>query len=148
VLKMSDDSESRPTPILASDAERERTIALLRVAVGEGRLTLEEFSERVGPAYAASTDMELASLARDLPNGEAVHPSMYRQRCRINTSAIWTRKEATAGVATQDPASPRRSSAATLARGLSTGWSSPSSRARPRGGPPVSKHSDGSDRHP
>jgi Domain of unknown function (DUF1707) len=46
----------RPTPILASDAERERSIMLLRDAVGEGRLTLEEFSERVdgdgGPARA------------------------------------------------------------------------------------------------
>jgi hypothetical protein len=67
VLQMSDDSESRPMPILASDAERERSIELLRAAVGEGRLTLEEFSERVGLAHAARTDQELASLARDLP---------------------------------------------------------------------------------
>ncbi len=67
VLEMSDDNESRPTPILVSDAERERSIALLHVAVGEGRLTLEEFSERVGLAYAARTDQELASVARDLP---------------------------------------------------------------------------------
>jgi hypothetical protein len=68
VLKMSDDRESGPTtPILASDAERERSIALLRDAVGEGRLTLEEFSERVGLAQAARTDQELAHLARDLP---------------------------------------------------------------------------------
>jgi hypothetical protein len=64
---MSDDRESRPTPILASDAERERSIALLRDAVGEGRLTLEEFSERVGLAQAARTDQELARVARDLP---------------------------------------------------------------------------------
>jgi hypothetical protein len=61
------DSESRPAAILASDADRERSIALLRVAVGEGRLSLEEFSERVDLAYAARTDQELASLARDLP---------------------------------------------------------------------------------
>ena len=64
---MSDDRESRLTPILASDAERERSIALLRGAVGEGRLTLEEFSERVGLAQAARTDLELARLGRDLP---------------------------------------------------------------------------------
>ncbi|MGA2010205.1 MAG: DUF1707 domain-containing protein [Solirubrobacteraceae bacterium] len=73
---MSDDREPRPTPILASDAERERSIALLRDAVGEGRLTLEEFSERVGLAHAARTDQDLARLARlarDLP-GEAVGP--------------------------------------------------------------------------
>jgi Domain of unknown function (DUF1707) len=36
---MSDDHASRPTPILASDAERERSIAVLRDAVSEGRLT-------------------------------------------------------------------------------------------------------------
>lgn len=64
---MSDEHESRPTPILASDAERERSIAVLRDAVSDGRLTLEEFSERVGHAHAARTDQELANLARDLP---------------------------------------------------------------------------------
>jgi len=71
VLEMSDDRESQPTPVLASDAERERSIALLRDAVGEGRLTLEEFSERVGHAQAARTDQELARLARDLPGDPA-----------------------------------------------------------------------------
>ncbi len=48
-------------------AERERSVALLRDAVGEGRLTLEEFSERIGLAHAARTDKELANLVRDLP---------------------------------------------------------------------------------
>ena len=56
--------EYRPTPILVSDAEREHSIALLRDAVGEGRLTLEEFSERVGLAQAARTDQQLARQAR------------------------------------------------------------------------------------
>jgi Domain of unknown function (DUF1707)/Cell wall-active antibiotics response 4TMS YvqF len=68
---MRDDGESGSTPILVSDDERERSVALLRVAVGEGRLTLEEFSERVGLAYAARTDRDLASLARDLPGNAA-----------------------------------------------------------------------------
>jgi hypothetical protein len=60
-------SHADDTPILASDAERERTVGRLRDAVGEGRLTLEEFSERVGAAQLARTDRDLASLARDLP---------------------------------------------------------------------------------
>jgi DUF1707 SHOCT-like domain/Cell wall-active antibiotics response LiaF, C-terminal len=68
VWEMSDPPEPRPTPILASDAERERSVALLRHAVGEGRLTLEEFSERVGLAQAARTDQELSRLTRDLPS--------------------------------------------------------------------------------
>ena len=67
VSRMSEPPEPRPTPILASDAERERSVALLRDAVGEGRLTLEEFSERVGLAQAARTDQELARLTGDLP---------------------------------------------------------------------------------
>ncbi len=70
VLEVSDDRE-RP-PILASDAERERSIAVLRDAVGEGRLTLEEFSERIGLVQAARTDRELANLVRDLPAVPAV----------------------------------------------------------------------------
>ena len=65
---MGDAPEPRPTPILVSDAERERSVALLRDAVGEGRLTLEEFSERAGLAQAARTDQELARLTSDLPN--------------------------------------------------------------------------------
>jgi hypothetical protein len=65
---MSDTPEPRPAAILASDAERERRVALLRDAVGEGRLTLEEFSERVGLVQAARTDHELARLTRDLPD--------------------------------------------------------------------------------
>jgi hypothetical protein len=65
---MSDAYEPRAKPILASDAERERAVALLRDAVGEGRLTLEEFSERTGLAQAARTDRELARVTRDLPH--------------------------------------------------------------------------------
>jgi hypothetical protein len=51
----------------ASDADRERVVSLLREQVGEGRLTLEEFSERSGAAYAARTVGELDVLTRDLP---------------------------------------------------------------------------------
>jgi Domain of unknown function (DUF1707)/Cell wall-active antibiotics response 4TMS YvqF len=73
---MSDDRESRPAPILASDAEREHSIRQLRDAAGEGRLTLEEFSDRVGLAQSARTDQDLARLTRDLPGGTAaVSPS-------------------------------------------------------------------------
>lgn len=54
-------------PILASDAERERSVVLLRDAVTSGRLTLEQFSDRVGRAQVARTDQELAALTVDLP---------------------------------------------------------------------------------
>ena len=41
---------------------------LLRDGVVEGRLTLEEFSDRVGRAHAARTDRELTALTDDLPS--------------------------------------------------------------------------------
>lgn len=58
---------SDPLPILASDAERDGAVARLRQAVAEGRLTLEEFSDRVGAAHGARTDRDLDALTRDLP---------------------------------------------------------------------------------
>lgn len=51
----------------ASDAERERIAEALRVAVAEGRLTMEEFDERLDAAYRARTHAELEPLVRDLP---------------------------------------------------------------------------------
>ncbi|WKX70569.1 DUF1707 domain-containing protein [Streptomyces sp. XD-27] len=59
----------------ASDAERERVADALRDAVAEGRLTMEEFEERLDAAYRARTHGELAPLVRDLPApGRAVVP--------------------------------------------------------------------------
>jgi hypothetical protein len=62
--------------VRASDAERERTVELLRDASAEGRLTLEEFIERMTDAYVARTHAELDELTRDLPagSGGAVAP--------------------------------------------------------------------------
>jgi hypothetical protein len=45
--------------VLASDAERERVAERLRTAAGEGRLTTEELSERLGRVFAARTHGEL-----------------------------------------------------------------------------------------
>jgi class 3 adenylate cyclase len=50
-----------------SDDERERVVAVLKGACGQGRLTLDEFSERVGTAYGARTAADLALAAADLP---------------------------------------------------------------------------------
>src|SRR5215470_9889397 len=69
-------SDQPPPPILASDAERERTSEVLRQASVEGRLTLDEFSERVEQALAARTRDELQAVTRDLP---AVAPARAPQ---------------------------------------------------------------------
>lgn len=50
-----------------SDDERERVVDVLKGACGQGRLTLDEFSERVGTAYGARTAADLALAAADLP---------------------------------------------------------------------------------
>jgi hypothetical protein len=56
------------TPALrASDADRERAIVLLREHAVAGRLTLEEFTDRMSAASRAVTKVELDELARDLP---------------------------------------------------------------------------------
>ena len=55
--------------VLAGDAERDQAVAQLRDAAVAGRLTLEEFGERVDGVHAARTTGELAVLTRDLPAG-------------------------------------------------------------------------------
>ena len=62
----------------ASDADRERAVALLREHAAEGRLTLEEFTERMSAAYLARTNDELENLARDLPAARAPETSRRR----------------------------------------------------------------------
>jgi hypothetical protein len=51
----------------ASDAERDAAVGRLNQAVGDGRLSMDEFSERVELAYAARTRGDLDPLLRDLP---------------------------------------------------------------------------------
>jgi Flp pilus assembly protein TadB len=53
--------------IRASDQDRERTAAILSEHYAVGRLTLEEFQERLDRAYAARTLGELDDLMTDLP---------------------------------------------------------------------------------
>jgi hypothetical protein len=53
--------------IRASDAERDATVERLRDAAGEGRLTLEEFSDRMEQATGARTRADLDRLITDLP---------------------------------------------------------------------------------
>ena len=57
--------------IRASDAERDATVERLSAATGDGRLTLEEFSQRMEQATSARTRAELGRLVADLPAGAA-----------------------------------------------------------------------------
>jgi hypothetical protein len=51
----------------ASDADRDRAASLLREHHAEGRLTAEEFHDRLDRAFAAKTQGELDELFADLP---------------------------------------------------------------------------------
>ena len=58
----------------ASDAHRDYVIGQLKAAFVQGRLTMDEFDERVGQAFASRTCAELAALTADLPAGLTAAP--------------------------------------------------------------------------
>ncbi|MGW0910795.1 DUF1707 and DUF4190 domain-containing protein [Streptomyces sp. NPDC002784] len=60
--------------MLASHADRERAVDVLRAGFGEGRMEQPEFEKRVARAYAARTVGELGLLVADLPNGPVPQP--------------------------------------------------------------------------
>jgi hypothetical protein len=62
--------------VRASDAEREAVVERLQTAVGEGRIDLDEFSQRVDAAYRVATTAELAPLLADLPAPGAEAPAV------------------------------------------------------------------------
>ncbi|MFE6287654.1 DUF1707 and DUF4190 domain-containing protein [Streptomyces sp. NPDC057877] len=61
--------------MLASHADRERAVDVLRAGYGEGRMEQEEFEKRVARAYGARTVGELALLVADLPQGPVPQPA-------------------------------------------------------------------------
>lgn len=53
--------------IRASQADREHVIDTLKAAFVQGRLTKDEFDQRVGQTFDSTTYAELAALSADLP---------------------------------------------------------------------------------
>jgi hypothetical protein len=82
--------EVPPAGLRASHEDREQVAEALRVAAGDGRLSVEELGERLEKALAARTYGELAALTRDLPAGHspAVEPpsELVRIGCRSGTA--------------------------------------------------------------
>jgi DUF1707 SHOCT-like domain/Cell wall-active antibiotics response LiaF, C-terminal len=77
---------SEPPTLRASDDDREETVIALREHAAAGRLTLEEFTERMSTAYDARTSDELAELVRDLPAPDT--PSSRRRPTGIVLSVF------------------------------------------------------------
>jgi len=80
-----------PAPgVRASDAERDATIERLSAASGDGRLTLDEFSQRMDQASSAVTRAELDRLVADLPADEGGAPGAVAARPAGRTSwHVW-----------------------------------------------------------
>jgi hypothetical protein len=79
--------------MLASHADRERAVDVLRAGYAEGRMEHGEFDKRVARAYAARTVGELAVLVADLPQGPVPHPATVQAfapvaRARTNGKAV------------------------------------------------------------
>jgi hypothetical protein len=53
----------------AASADRERAVDVLKAGFTEGRLTQDEYNDRMGRAYSARTYGELTALTADLPAG-------------------------------------------------------------------------------
>jgi hypothetical protein len=66
--------------VRASDAERDQAVTRLREAAAEGRLTLEEFTQRMQDAFDARTLTELQTLVHDLPEEQASTASLPERR--------------------------------------------------------------------
>ncbi len=63
-------AQARMNPAMrAASADRERAVDVLKAGFTEGRLTQDEYNERMGRAYAARTYGELTALTADLPAG-------------------------------------------------------------------------------
>src|SRR5260370_34112078 len=59
----------------AGSADRERAVDVLKAGFAEGRLTQDEYNDRMGRAYVARTYGELATLTADLPAGASPLPA-------------------------------------------------------------------------
>jgi hypothetical protein len=71
------------TPTLIGEAEREAALAQLREACVDGRLTLEEFSDRVEAALTARTSAQLAASVADLGPAAPVRRETVQAEDRI-----------------------------------------------------------------
>ncbi|MEU4313637.1 DUF1707 domain-containing protein [Nocardia sp. NPDC024068] len=75
----------------ASDAERDRIVGELGRHLGEGRLDLTEYDQRVAQVYRTTTREDLQQVLADLPA-----PSTPAPRRRRRRFPIWQRIEASA----------------------------------------------------
>jgi Domain of unknown function (DUF1707) len=70
--------------IRASDAERDRVVGLLKQHFTDGRLSMDEFSDRMDVAFSARTRGELVTTLRELPVlAQHAAPGVAPERVRV-----------------------------------------------------------------
>ena len=83
--------QARMNPAMrAASADRDRAVDVLKAGFAEGRLSQDEYNDRMGQAYAARTYGELAALTADLPAGAlpmAYPVAMYQPPVTTNSLA-------------------------------------------------------------
>lgn len=81
--------ESGPSGHRIADSDRDRVVAVLRLHCTEGRLTLDEFSDRVGAVYEARTTHDLDDVVRDLPVPWSAGPAAEHGPARPRKAVKW-----------------------------------------------------------
>lgn len=81
----------------ASDSEQQRVVDRLRGAVGDGRLTMDEYMSRMELAYKAVTYGDLAPLYADLPQSGST-TARHVTSPSVERSAAVTRRGGLAGL--------------------------------------------------
>ena len=76
----------RPVGQLASHADRDRVVEVLRTAAGDGRLTAGELDQRLEAALTARTLADLEPLLTDLTPAAAEAPDLARIDCGSGTA--------------------------------------------------------------
>lgn len=84
---MADGETGKDLTLRASHEDRDRVIELLRVAAGDGRLTITELDERIELATAARTYAELAQVTSDLPADPSAPTAKPKELARISCTS-------------------------------------------------------------
>ena len=66
-------------PLRASDDDRDRLVEQLQRHAADGRLSLDEYAERVDRVLVARTHGELAALVHDLPAESTVDAALHHR---------------------------------------------------------------------
>ncbi|MEV4168659.1 MULTISPECIES: DUF1707 SHOCT-like domain-containing protein [unclassified Nonomuraea] len=90
----------------ASDVDRDRVAAILREHTAQGRITMEEFNERLEELYRSKTYGELAKLTVDLPDVDMRHlparaapaPAPEQRRMHSGMMAAWSAWAVASGI--------------------------------------------------